>query len=42
MNGRLITELQSGVNAMIEISKVEFYSHDLRWFVVTTAEALDL
>jgi hypothetical protein len=42
MNGLLITELQSGVKAVIEISKVEFCSHDLRWLVVTTAKAFDL
>jgi integrase len=42
MKGRHITEPQSGINAVIEASKVEFCSHDLRRLFVTTAEALDL
>jgi integrase len=42
MKGRHITEPQSGINAVIETSKVEFCSHDLRRLFVTTAEALDL
>jgi integrase len=42
MKGRHITEPQSGINAVIKASKVEFCSHDLRRLFVTTAEALDL
>jgi integrase len=42
MKGRHITEPQSGINAAIKASKVEFCSHDLRRLFVTTAEALDL
>ena len=42
MKGRHITEPQSGINAVIKTSKVEFCSHDLRRLFVTTAEALDL
>jgi integrase len=42
MKGRHITEPQSGINNVIEASKVEFCSHDLRRLFVTTAEALDL
>lgn len=42
MQGRHITEPQSGINAVIKASEVEFCSHDLRRLFVTTAEALDL
>ncbi|MDC0206428.1 tyrosine-type recombinase/integrase [Nitrospinae bacterium] len=42
MKGRHITEPQSGINAVIKASKIEFCSHDLRRLFVTTAEALDL
>jgi integrase len=42
MKGRHITEPQSGINAVIGVSNVEFCSHDLRRLFVTTAEALDL
>ena len=42
IKGRHITKPQSGINAVIKASKVEFCSHDLRRLFVTTAEALDL
>ena len=37
-----MTKPQIGINAVIEASKVQFCSHDLRRLFVTTAEALDL
>lgn len=42
LKGRHIKEPQSGINKVIEASKVEFCSHDLRRVFITTAESLDL
>jgi len=42
IKGRHMTKPQIGINAVIEASKVQFCSHDLRRLFVTTAEALDL
>jgi len=42
IEGRHITEPQSGIDEVKKVCKVEFCSHDLRRLFVTTAEALDL